>query len=144
MFDCGVKDARAVFRQKRFIARDDDPAILNRPQNQRQGDGRISYQFHDDLDRWVVDHTLPVGRQHRRRHVEVPRFGRVFNGHFAKDQLEPESLHEQGTIGRQMFKNTCADIAQPGQSDANLLHERRELSPRPGRWESAIAQTPWR
>ena len=134
----GVENFAAVLGEQRLVAGDDDLAALDGAEHEAQAFLLLAHEFDDDLDRGIIEQVLPVGGDQFRRDGDAAVLFRIAQGDLFDVEFEAEPLPEQGAILRQVFEDTCADIAQSRESDGEVLHakgrglSRAECGVKPG------------
>ncbi len=108
---CGCrKNFYAVFRQQRLVAGHHDLAVFDGPQDQLQRSFDSADEFHDHLDRGIVDQILPAFGEQLPGGGHGAGLGHVAHGDFFHHEFQPEAFHEQYTIFRQVFINTRSHV----------------------------------
>ncbi len=116
------EDLFAVLGEQRLVAGDHDFLPLDRAENEPQTFLFPAHQLHHDLDLRVIEQLFRARGEKCGGHFDPARFRDIANGNFFHRELKAEPLPEQGAIERQVLEDTCADISQSCEADAELLH----------------------
>ena len=126
----GVEKFRAVLGQQRLVGGDDDLAALDGAEDQAEA---LVLPPMSSTMIWIEGSSIKSSQRvvsSSGGDGDAAVFLRIAHGDFFHHEFEAEPLPEQGAILRQVFEDTCADIAHSCESYGEVLHAKgRGISP---------------